>query len=230
MDKKRCKYICLEGCEGVGKTTQTQKLVDYLRAKGFKVLQTKEPGTSHLPLTMVLRAIMLDKQYDEQLTIPAREFISQAIRSIHIEKLILPALNEYDYIIQDRGILSGLAYGHVCGNDLADLGDLTRIVTTPAIGKLELSCYDSIIYLKGDTSAGLKKALQSKKEFAAGDAMEAKGNSFLQTVSSNMDELSNSFNTVRISVDGKNIEEVFSEILYVLNIGESIDGKSKKGE
>ena len=227
---KRATYICFEGTEGVGKTTQTQKLVDHLRAQGFKVLQTKEPGTSHLPLTMVLRAIMLDKQYDEQLTIPAREFISQAIRSIHIEKLVIPALEEYDYIIQDRGILSGLAYGHVCGNDLADIGELTRIVTTPAIGKLESSFYDSIIYLKGDTSAGLKKALQSKKEFAAGDAMESKGNSFLQSVSSNMDELSNSFNTVRISVDGKNIEEVFSEILHVLNIGESIDGKSKKGE
>src|ERR1019366_42337 len=109
--------ICLEGCEGVGKTTQTQKLVDHLRAKGFKVLQTKEPGTPHLPLTMLLRGVMLDKQYDEQLTPLARELISQAIRSIHIEKLIVPALTEYDYIIQDRGILSGLAYGSACGND-----------------------------------------------------------------------------------------------------------------
>jgi dTMP kinase len=221
---KRALYICLEGTEGVGKTTQTQKLVDYLRAKGFKVLQTKEPGTSHLPLTMVLRGLMLDRQYDEQLTAPARELISQAIRSIHIEKLIIPALTEYDYIIQDRGILSGFAYGNACGNDLQNLLGLALFVTQPAIGKLDLGFYDSIIYLKGDTSAGLKKALQSKQEFAAGDAMEAKGDSFLQTVSSNMDTMSKSFNTATISVDGKNIEEVFSDILRTLNIGE-LDGK-----
>jgi dTMP kinase len=216
----RAKYICFEGTEGVGKTTQTQKLVDYLRAKGFKVLQTKEPGTAHLPLTMQLRGIMLDKQFDEQLTAPARELISQAIRSIHIEKLVLPSLTEYDFIIQDRGILSGLAYGNACGNDILDLGNLSRYVTAPAIGRLEPGFYDSVIYLKGDTSAGLKKALQSKQEFAAGDAMEARGNSFLQTVSLNMDNMSKSFNTTVISVDGKNIEEVFNDILCVLNLGE----------
>jgi len=217
---KRAYYICFEGTEGVGKTTQTQKLVDYLRAKGFKVLQTKEPGTSHLPLTVQLRGYMLDKQYDEQLTAPARELISQAIRSIHIEKLILPALTEYDYIIQDRGILSGLAYGSACGNELQDISDLVRYVTTPAIGKLDVGFYDSIIYLKGDTSAGLKKALESKKEFAAGDAMEAKGSSFLQKCSHNMDEMSKSFNTAIINVDNKNIDEVFNEILRTLKLGE----------
>jgi dTMP kinase len=101
------KYICFEGTEGSGKSTQTQKLVDYLRSKGYKVLQTKEPGTPLSPLTMELRKIMLDSQYESQLTMTARELISQAIRSIHLERVVIPALSEYDYIIQDRGILSG---------------------------------------------------------------------------------------------------------------------------
>ena len=217
---KRAIYICFEGTEGVGKTTQTQKLVDYLRAKGFKVLQTKEPGTSHAPLTLQLRGIMLDKQYDEQLTAPARELISQAIRSIHLEKVILPALTEYDYIIQDRGILSGLAYGTACGNHIDDITNIVQFVCAPMQDRIGDGVYDSIIYLKGDTSAGLKKALQAKQEFEAGDAMEARGNTFLQTCSSNMDEMSNSFNTSVVSVDGKNIEEVFSDILRALDIGE----------
>ena len=217
---KKATYICLEGTEGVGKTTQTQKLVDYLRAKGYSVLQTKEPGTAHAPLTLQLRAIMLDNQYDEQLTAPARELISQAIRSIHLEKVVVPALTQYDYIVQDRGVLSGLSYGHACKNSIEDLIALATYVTDPVIGQLNVGIYDSIIYLKGDTSAGLKKALQSKQEFAAGDAIEAKGNSFMQTVSSNMDDMSQAFNTRVVSVDGKNIEEVFSEILHSLDIGE----------
>lgn len=221
---KRATYICFEGTEGVGKTTQTQKLVDYLRSKGFKVLQTKEPGTPLAPLTMQLRGIMLDKQYDEQLTAPARELVSQAIRSIHLEKVVYPAMQEYDYIVQDRGILSGLAYGTGCGNSPKFLELLAGFVVgvdskTPVVSSV-WDLYDDIIYLKGDTASGLKKALQAKQEFAAGDAMEARGNSFLQSVSSNMDEFSQAFNTKVIYVDGKGIDEVFSDILRALNIEE----------
>lgn len=217
---KKAIYICFEGTEGVGKTTQTQKLVDYLRAKGYKVLHTKEPGTVHAPLTLQLRGIMLDKQYDDALTAPARELISQAIRSIHLDKVVVPALDNHDFIIQDRGILSGLAYGTACGNDFHQLKQLSTYVTANAKTVLGDKVYDKVIYLKGDVSAGLNKALSSKQEFAAGDAMEARGTSFIKKCSDNMDEFSRVFNTKPISVDGKNIEEVFKDILHALNLEE----------
>lgn len=209
-------YIVFEGTEGVGKTTQTQKLVDYLRDQGFSVLQTKEPGTSHSPLTMQLRGIMLDNQYDDQLTQNARELISQAIRSIHLEKVIQPALKEYDFIIQDRGILSGLAYGEACGNSGEWLETLADCVTSPIVkynNGFYNELYTKTIYLDGDISKGLNKALNTKKEFETGDAMESRGESFLESVKINMDIYSNSFNTTKIFVDGKNIQEVFTEIL-----------------
>src|SRR5690242_21803833 len=38
-------YICIEGCDGFGKSSLTQMLSDYLKNKGKKVVQTKEPGT-----------------------------------------------------------------------------------------------------------------------------------------------------------------------------------------
>ncbi len=99
------RYICFEGLEGTGKTTQCALLAEYLRSKGLRVLLTKEPGTPLAPITMDLRGLMLDKQYDEQLTPLARELISQSIRSIHMEKIIYPAIQVHDYIIQDRGLL-----------------------------------------------------------------------------------------------------------------------------
>lgn len=217
---KKATYICFEGTEGCGKTTHTKKLVDYLRSRGYSVLATKEPGTPHAPLTMQLRAIMLDKQYDDALTAPARELISQAIRSIHLEKVVLPAIAEYDFIVQDRGILSGLAYGTACGNDPERIMALSEYVTEEARSLLGNSLYDCIIYLKGNTSAGLKKALQAKQEFETGDAMEARGNSFIETASQNMDNYSKAFKTKSIYVDGKSIDEVFSEILQALNLEE----------
>ena len=219
---KKARYICLEGTEGVGKTTQTQKLVDFLRSSGYKVLQTKEPGTPHAPLTMQLRGIMLDKQYDEQLTTQARELISQAIRSIHLERVIVPALHEYDFIIQDRGILSGLSYGSACGNETSMLESIAKYILPISLKSpfAPYDIYDDVIYLRGNIKEGLKKAISSKQEFATGDAMEAKGSMFLENVSSNMDRIGQRFYAKVVDVDGKSIDEVFSDILNILDISD----------
>ena len=222
---KKAKYIVIEGVEGVGKTTQTQLLVDTLKSQGYAVLMTKEPGTPLVPLTMLLRGIMLDKQYDDQMTRSAREFISQAIRSIHLEKLIVPNLDQYDFIIQDRGILSGYAYGTGCGNKLSLLKQLSNEVVHAADNDKDLfphsasEIYDSVVYLRGDSKKGLAKAKVAKQEYAAGDAMESKGDNFMEEVSFNMDFMSESFNTVKIEVDGKSIEEVHREILAGIGLG-----------
>ncbi len=221
---KRARYICLEGTEGVGKTTQTKILVDTLKARGYRVLQTKEPGIDLVPLTMKLRGIMLDNQYDAEMTRPAREFISQAIRSIHLERLIVPNLYEYDFIIQDRGILSGYAYGEACGNSYENLRLMAmQNVDSADEGKDVLPfipehIYDRVIYLRGDSIKGLLKAKAAKQEFETGDAMESRGNSFMEKVSKNMDEMSSRFKTVRIDVDGKSIEEVHNEIMKSLEL------------
>jgi dTMP kinase len=214
-----CRYICLEGTEGVGKTTQTDLLVSYLRSKGFKVLQTKEPGSPHSPLTMELRKIMLDNKYDKELTMAAREFVSQAIRSIHLEKVILPALTEYDFIVQDRGILSGLAYGSACGNDVDFLCELAEYVCQDEKMESPFSLYSDLIYLKGDAEKGLSVAKSAKQEFATGDAMESRGNKFINNVSKNMDNMSQWFDgTHLIEVSNKGIEQVFQDILDKLKV------------
>lgn len=210
------RYICLEGTEGVGKTTQTTRLVEHLQSKGFKVLQTKEPGTPLSPLTMEMRKLMLDAQFDEEMTPTARELISQAIRSVHLEKVVLPALEEYDFIVQDRGILSGLAYGTACGNEPDWLLQLARTVT-PSGQPYDL--YNQVIYLTSErTAEKLEIAKSAKQEFEAGDAMEARGADFMAQVQVNMDNFSKSFNTVKINVDDKNIEQVFDAIISSLNV------------
>lgn len=215
----KARYICFEGTEGVGKTTQTEALVNFLKDKGYKVLQTKEPGTPLSPLTMELRNIMLNAKYEEEITPHARELVSQAIRSVHIRNVVVPALDNYDFIIQDRGILSGLAYGAACGNEPHLLGFLASLHGfDDNQGKDVYKMYDDVIYLKGNVEAGLETAKNSKQEFEAGDAMEARGLSFMEEVSDNMDNYSKLFNTKAIDVNGKGIEEVFNEILSVLDI------------
>ena len=212
---KKARYIVLEGSEGVGKTTQAQKLVDYLRHRGNSVLLTKEPGTQLAPITMQLRNLMLDQQYESQLTVPARELISQAIRSIHMEKVVIPALSEFDYIVQDRGILSALSYGTACGNKEDDIAQLLRYVL-PGLSYPLL--YDDVVYLKGSIKEGLIRARAAKQEFAAGDAMESRGDTFMSTVAYSMNRFSKHFNTRVVLIDDRDIEEVFDEMLIVLNL------------
>jgi thymidylate kinase len=168
---------------------------------------------------MELRNIMLNAKYDSELTKPARELISQAIRSIHLEKVIRPALEQYDFIIQDRGALSGLSYGHACGNELDWLEQLSDHVSGEALTKFYDELYDDVVYLTGDVRKGLLKAISSKQEFEAGDAIEMKGISFMETVNKNMREYSEWFNAKPISVDGKSIDQVFEEMLKALDLG-----------
>jgi dTMP kinase len=211
----RARYVCVEGLEGLGKTTQVELLVNGLREMGYKVLKTKEPGVDLLPITMTLRKLMLDAQYEEALTPMARELISQTIRSIHTEKLIAPAMDEYDFIIQDRGILSGLTYGAACGNDVEWLIDMAKRVSN---SESLYHIYSSVIVLEGDVRTGLMRAKGCKQEFAAGDAMEARGIEFMEKVAANMNELQHLFPTTTVNVDGLSIQQVQEKILQVLGI------------
>lgn len=214
---KKAKYIVIEGTEGVGKTTQVKRIIEHYSSLGNKVFETKEPGSHHNELTMELRKIMLDASFD--LPRPARELISQAIRSIHIEKVIRPALLSNDIIIQDRGILSALAYGEACNNDL----NLLRMLSAYSCGldhNYGLNgIYDKVIVLEGNAKNGLERAKSAKQEFQNGDAMEMKGHSFMEIVKTNFRTFSHYLgNVVFISVDGKSKEEVSKEIITQIEI------------
>lgn len=251
------KYICFEGSEGVGKTTQVSKIVAHLKQLGFKVLETKEPGTIHSPLTMELRKLMLDSKFNvdgatiqlaedlsnlmnntkyqseftdtakdylniilreiasnPKMTQSLREVISQAIRHIHLVKVVQPAHSNYDYVIQDRGILSGLAYGVASGSDYLWMEKMNnKAVVDSCIALNSKECYTQIIILEGNVSKGLGRALTAKKEFESGDVMENKGVSFLDQVNENFKEFKLDFkNVLTINVDDLGIEEVFQDI------------------
>lgn len=251
----KAQYICFEGTEGVGKTTQVAKTIEYLTGLGKKVLETKEPGTPHSPITLELRKLMLDSQYetnaqlliekltatikDKEITSTAqkwlnlslqeitkngkitnisRELISQAIRNIHLNSVIKSAKTNYDYIIQDRGILSGLSYGVanlVSENFMNEKNN--QSVVESGLGETFTDCYDLIIILKGNVKEGLRRAQAAKQEFKNGDVMENKGSSFLEVVESNFIKYESKFKkTASIEVMGKSIEEVSKEIKLLL--------------
>ena len=186
---KRPIYICLEGGEGTYKTTTSTALALALEGMGYRVLLTKEPGTSHLPVTIRLRELMLSNEFDESLTPMAREFLSQAIRSIHLEKLIYPALtnDQCDYIIQDRGMASGIVYATCCGINEDFIHELNNMVFLFIKGKGLDHFYDHTFVMKQD-GLTVDDAIAAKNEFGNGDAVESRGIEFHTQVNALFDE------------------------------------------
>ena len=107
------KFIVLEGIDGCGKTTQINKLFKWLPNSGLinknaTLIKTREPGGS--TLGREIRDMILNNSKSNSPSILTELLLYSADRAEHISKIILPALQNGDWIISDRFSGSTLAY------------------------------------------------------------------------------------------------------------------------
>ena len=93
------KFITFEGGEGSGKSTQTHRLAQKLRARGITVVETREPGGSQG--AEMVRHVLLSG-IAKELGPKAEALLFAAARDDHLRELILPALRRGDWVISDR--------------------------------------------------------------------------------------------------------------------------------
>src|SRR6187402_420899 len=101
------RFISLEGGEGVGKSTQARALAAALRARGFDVVETREPGGS--AGAEAIRALLLEGGADRWGS-RAEALLFAAARADHVDKTILPALAAGKWVLCDRFLDSSIAY------------------------------------------------------------------------------------------------------------------------
>jgi dTMP kinase len=104
---RRGKFITFEGLDGVGKSTQMRKLATALRAAGYKVIETREPGGT--PTGEKIRRVLLDSA-TEGLSPLAEMALMFAARAQHIAEVIQPALDHGQVVLCDRFTDSTEAY------------------------------------------------------------------------------------------------------------------------
>lgn len=104
---KQGRFITLEGIEGVGKSTQMQRLVDRLEASGKTVLQTREPGGT--PIAEQIRSIVLGHS-DEPMPAAAELLLMFAARAVLVDNVIRPALEQGTWVVSDRFVDASRAY------------------------------------------------------------------------------------------------------------------------
>ncbi|MEK7072782.1 MAG: dTMP kinase [Patescibacteria group bacterium] len=135
-NKFKGKFIAIEGLDGCGKTTQVIKIENYLKKikKPFKL--TNEPTNN--VIGGIIKAYV---EGDIKLSSPVSlQLLFAADRANHLEKEIIPNLQNGINVITDRYFLSSLAYGalNIADdkwlyniNDLFLLPDLTILIKTP---------------------------------------------------------------------------------------------------
>ncbi len=104
---KRGRFITIEGGEGAGKSTQTERLCDSLRDGGRVVVSTREPGGS--AGAEEIRRLVVSGEVDrwDALT---EALLYCAARRDHLVKTVQPALARGEWVVSDRFADSTAAY------------------------------------------------------------------------------------------------------------------------
>ena len=111
-------FVCFEGGEGAGKSTQATALRDHLVASGRDVVLTFEPGDTEVGRQ--IRGIVLSPETGE-LADETEALLYAADKAEHLRRVVRPALGRGAVVITDRYVDSTLAY-QGAGRALAPAG------------------------------------------------------------------------------------------------------------
>lgn len=115
LKKNKGIFIVIEGIDGSGKTTLAKNLFNFYKNNNVSSIYTREPFASSLNLEFR----NLFEEYHKKITEKNYFFeylLFAAERSIHIQKIIKPALLENKLIICDRFLDSSIIYQGLLGS------------------------------------------------------------------------------------------------------------------
>jgi len=120
-------FVCIEGLDGCGKTTQTKLLVRNLRRKDYDAVYTAEPSQGKIG------------KFIKKYCLHGRKRVSSVVEALlfaadrfeHVENEIFPNLREGKIVISDRYVYSSLAYQGAVGLDLGWIRRLNERAMRP---------------------------------------------------------------------------------------------------
>ena len=162
-------FVVFEGGDGVGKTTQVDRLCAWLDNAGHQVLKTFEPGDTSVGA--MIRRIVLDPATGD-MSPRAEALLYAADKAQHIFAVVRPALERGAVVVCDRYVDSMLAYqgaGRVL--ELADLERIARWATEDLRA-------DLTVVLDAELSDGIHAKAQKDRLESAGDVFHERTRRF----------------------------------------------------
>ena len=150
--KEKGYFISFEGIDGSGKSTQIKHLAQFLENLGFAVVITREPGGSIGGEQ--IRNLLLQGETDRW-SAETEILLFTAARRDHLERIILPALEDGKVVICDRFTDSTRMYQGMRGPSLRNLVEL--------LNEKVIKCDpDLTIIIDINPETGLKRAKSRK--------------------------------------------------------------------
>lgn len=107
-------FVCVEGLDGCGKTTQTKLLVYALKKSGYEVVLTAEPSRGKIGRFIKNNFLHCSTRGSNIV----ETLLFAADRIEHLENEVIPSLKEGKVVVSDRYVYSSLAYQGADGLDL----------------------------------------------------------------------------------------------------------------
>jgi dTMP kinase len=121
-------FFAFDGIDGVGKTTQLQAFVDWLRGDGLAVTVCRDPGST--PLGERLRGILLASDEATPIALRSEMLLYMAARAQLVEEVIRPALAAGRVVVSDRFLLANVVYqGHAGGLPVTEVRGVGVVAT-----------------------------------------------------------------------------------------------------
>jgi dTMP kinase len=198
-------FVTFEGGEGVGKSTQMQRLSAFLHQKDISHIVTREPGGS--PVAEEIRVLLVRGQ-ENKLDSITEYLLFSAARRDHLIHTIQPALQQNQWVICDRFFDSSWVYqGIAQGLDL----EFMQQVYQKLAGNFEPHL---TFILSADPEKALKRALSRRSHE---NRFEQKDLAFHKKVHDGFVSLAERFPHRCVLIDAtRSKDEAFADIQSVI--------------
>lgn len=164
-------FITFEGIEGSGKSTQAKLLYKALLALSINAILTREPGGTRLAED--IRSLILGgKGVDDPLT---EMLLLSAARRDHVNKLIIPNIEQGNVVISDRFFDSSIVYqGYVKGLAIDKSEEISKIAIGNFLPNLTFLIDLPVdVAMKRVISRGEEKSVYDKSSYSFHERIRA---------------------------------------------------------
>lgn len=206
MAQQEGTFICVEGIDGAGKSTQVARIKEFFANAGFTdIVVTREPGGT--PMAEEIRTLF-KKDHAETVSAKTELLLLFAAREQHLNEVIRPAIKRGAIVITDRFVDTTTAY-QIAGSDRPDLGQMMNDLEFYVIGA---DYPERTFVLNIDPIRANERAMAR----GASDRIEKKGPEYFKRAADAYVELAETYGTYTLVDADMDEDKVFAQITPAL--------------